>query len=245
MIKMIDQDSFEAAKEYCMSDPFGCRILAAMLAYGTDKPFALFWAQYEGDAAEGKITAVISRLDTAMTVCAKGSYDAEELDCFIESNTGYIGALRPARDGESANGLVMRLAKRKNVVSASDVEINPEISDIYAVMEECAGTGFEVPRFDDFYSDMIYRKKAKTVLSAIIRAEGMPVASAAMHLSQETALLTICACVPDQRGKGYATKVVNALLDRCADRDVYLMCMPSLHDFYTKFGFITTGGFIY
>ena len=65
------------------------------------------------------------------------------------------------------------------------------------------------------------------------------------HLSQETALLTICACVPDQRGKGYATKVVNALLDRCADRDVYLMCMPSLHDFYTKFGFITTGGFIY
>ena len=245
MIKMIDQDSFEAAKEYCQGDPFGCRILAALLTYGTDKPFALFWAQYAGENGEGGITAVISRLDTAMTVCAKGSYDVEELDSFIQANMGYTGALRPARDGETANGLVMRLAKRKNVVTASDAEINSEISDIYAVMEECAGTGFEVPRFDDFYSDMIYRKKAKAVLTAIVRAEGMPVACGAVHLSPGTALLTICACVPELRGKGYATRVVNALLDRCADRDVYLMCMPSLHDFYARFGFLTVGGFIY
>ncbi len=245
MIKMIDQDSFEAAKQYCQGDPFGCRILAAMLAYGTDKPFALFWAQYEGEDGEGAITAVISRLDTAMTVCAKGTYDTEELDCFIQANMGYFGALRPAREGESSNGLVMRLANRLNTVSSSDAEINPEISDIYAVMEECAGTGFEVPRFDDFYSDMIYRKKAKTVCSAIVRAEGMPVACGAVHLSEGTALLTICACVPENRRKGYASKVVNALLDKCEGRDVYLMCMPSLHDFYARFGFLTTGGFVY
>ena len=241
MIKMIDQSSFEAAKEYCLGDPFGCRILAALLAYGTDKPFALFWIQYNNDA----ITAVISRLDTAMTVCAKGAYDTEELDCFIQANTGSIGALRPAREGEASTGLVMRLARRRNVVPSSDAEINPEISDVYTVMEECAGTGFEVPRFDDFYSDMIYRKKAKTVLSAIVREEGMPVACGAMHLSPGTALLTICACVPECRGKGHAGKVVNALLDRCADRDIYLMCMPSLHDFYARFGFLTVGGFVY
>ena len=245
MIKMIDQDSFEAAKEYCQGDPFGCRILGALLTYGTDKPFALFWAQYAGENGDGEITAVISRLDTAMTVCAKGSYDEEELDSFIQANMGYTGALRPTRDGETANGLVMRLAKRKNVVSASDAEVNPEISDVYAVMEECAGTGFEIPRFDDFYSDMIYRKKAKTVLTAIVREDGMPVACCAVHLSPGTALLTICACVPELRGKGYTTKAVNALLDRCSDRDVYLMCMPSLHDFYAKFGFLTVGGFIY
>ena len=245
MIKMLDHDRFEAAKDYCQGDPFGCRILAAMLAYGIDKPFAQFWTQHDGDSADGSVTAVISRLDTAMTVCAKGKYDAEELDCFIQANMGYIGALRPAREGEMSNGLVMRLAKRKNVVSSSDAEINPEISDVYAVMEECAGTGFEVPRFDDFYSDMIYRKKAKTVLSAIVRADGMPAACGAVHLSPGTALLTICACVPELRGKGYAGKVVNALLERCADRDVYLMCMPSLHDFYAKYGFLTVGGFIY
>ena len=245
MIKMLDHDRFEAAKDYCQGDPFGCRILAAMLAYGIDKPFAQFWTQHDGDSADGSVTAVISRLDTAMTVCAKGKYDAEELDCFIQANMGYIGALRPAREGEMSNGLVMRLAKRKNVVSSSDAEINPEISDVYAVMEECAGTGFEVPRFADFYSDMIYRKKAKTVLSAIVRADGMPAACGAVHLSPGTALLTICACVPELRGKGYAGKVVNALLERCPDRDVYLMCMPSLHDFYAKYGFLTVGGFIY
>ena len=245
MIRMINQDSLEAAKAYCTGDPFGCRILAALLAYGTDKPFAMFWAQYDETSQAQPITAVICRLDTAMTVCAKGDYNAEELDCFIEANMGYIGALRPAREGETANGLVMRLAKRKNIVSASDAEINPEISDVYAVMEECAGTGFEVPRFEDFYSDMIYRKKAKTVISAIVRAEGMPAACGAVHLSPGTALLTICACVPEYRGKGYASKVVNALLDRCADRDIYLMCMPAMHDFYARLGFLTVGGFVY
>lgn len=242
MIKMIEQDGFDAAKRYCEGDPFGCRILAAMLAYGTDKPFAQFWAQYGED---GAITAVISRLDTAMTVCAKGDYDTEEIDCFVEANMGYMGALRPARKGESANGLVMRLAERKNIGTTADVEVNPEISDVYAVMEECAGTGFEVPRFDDFYSDMIYRSKAKTVVSAITRVDGMPASCAAMHLSDNTAVLTICACVPDQRGNGYTKKVVNALLDREQERDIYLMCMPSLHDFYRQFGFVTIGGFVY
>lgn len=243
MIKMLDNDSLAAAKRYCEGDPFGCRMLAALLAYGIDKPFALFWAQYDEG---GEITAVIGKLDNAMTVCAKGDYDTEEIDCFVEANVGYMGALRPVREGESANGLVMRLGNRRNRESVSDVEINPEMSDMYAVMEECAGTGFEVPNFDDFYSDMIYRRKAKTVISAIVRdEEGMPAACGAMHLTDNTAVLIMCAAVPAHRKKGYTSHVVNALLDRTEGRDIYLMCMPSLHDFYTRFGFVTTGGFVY
>lgn len=242
MIKMLDNEKIEAAKSYCEGDPFGCRILAALLAYGIDKPFALFWAQYDDN---GQITAVIFKLDNAMTVCAKGEYDTEEIDCFVQANVGYMGALRPAREGESSNGLVMRLAKRKNNQSSGDVEVNPEISDVYAVMEECAGTGFEVPNFDDFYSDMIYRRKAKTVVSAIVRDDGMPAACGAMHLANNTAVLIMCASVPEHRSKGYASHVVNALLDKTEGRDIYLMCMPSLHDFYTRFGFVTIGGFVY
>lgn len=242
MIKMLDNETLQAAKDYCEGDPFGCRILAALLAYGIDKPFALFWAQYGGD---GAITAVIGKLDNAMTVCAKGAYDTEEIDCFVEANVGYMGALRPVREAESANGLIMRLAGRKNRESAGDVEINPEMSDMYTVMEECAGTGFEVPNFDDFYSDMIYRRKAKTVISAIVRDEGMPAACGAMHLAGNTAVLIMCAAAPEHRKKGYTTNVVNALLDQTSGRDIYLMCMPSLHDFYTRFGFVTTGGFVY
>lgn len=242
MIKLIDNDSINAAKEYCAGDPFGCRILAAMAAYGIDKPFALFWNQY---GADGAIAAVVSRLDTAMTVCAKGDYDAEEMDYFIQTMIGSEGALRPARKGEAANGLVMRLAERRNRGSTSDVEINPDISDLYTVMEECAGTGFEVPQFDAFYGDMIYRNKAKAAVSAILRTGGMPASCGAMHLSDHTAVLTMCATVPEHRGKGYTQQVVNALLDKTDGRDIYLMCLPSLHDFYQKFGFITVGGFIY
>lgn len=242
MIQLLNAQTVEAARNYCEGDPFGCRILATLLAYGIDKPFASFWAQFD---EAGAITAVISRLDTAMTICARGAYDTEEADAFVAANMGHMGALRPARPGETSNGLVMRLTECKNAESVSEVEINPEISDVYAVMEECAGTGFEVPQFEDFYSDMIYRRKARTVASAIIRAEGMPAACCAMHLSAHTALLTICACVPEHRRQGYTRKVVCALLERAQDRDVYLMCMPSLHDFYRQFGFVTVGGFVY
>lgn len=242
MIKLIDQESLEAAKKYCAGDPFGCRILAAMLAYGINKPFAVFWVQYD---ESGNISAVASRLDTSMTICAKGDYDTEEMDYFVQTMMGYAGALRPVRNGEAANGLVMRLAERRNKESAGDVEINPEISDLYTVMEECAGTGFEVPPFDAFYSDMIYRNKAKTAVSAILRADGMPASCGAMHLSDNTAVLTMCASVPEHRGKGYTRHVVNALLDKTEGRDIYLMCLPSLHDFYEKFGFVTVGGFVY
>ena len=195
MIKLLEKDTVEAARSYCEGDPFGCRILAALLAYGIDKPFAQFWAQYD---ESGSITAVFCRLDTAMTVCAKGDYDTEEADSFVQANMGYMGALRPARQGESANGLVMRLTENKITESTADVEMNPEISDVYAVMEECA-----------------------------------------------TALLTICACVPEHRRQGYTRKVVNALLERNPDCDIYLMCMPALHDFYRQFGFVTIGGFVY
>ncbi len=242
MIKLIDNDSLEAAKAYCAGDPFGCRILAALIAYGIDKDFALFWVQYNDN---GDITAVISRLDSAMTICAKGEYDTEEVDYFVQAMVGNMGALRPVRGGEVANGLVMRLAERKRVETTGDVELNPEISDIYTVMEECAGTGFEVPSFDAFYGDMIYRKKAKTSLSAIVRVDGMPVSCGAMHLSDNTAVLVMCASAPKHRGNGYTSRVVNALLDKTEGRDIYLMCMPSLHNFYEKFGFATVGGFVY
>lgn len=242
MIKLIENESLEAAKAYCAGDPFGCRILAALNAYGIDKPFALFWAQYD---ESGKITAVLSRLDTAMTICAKCEYDTEEIDCFVQSTVGDIGALRPVRSGEAATGLVMRLAERRINENTSDVEINPEISDLYTVMEECAGKGFEVPPFDAFYGDMIYRKKAKTALSAIVRVDGMPVSCGAMHLSDNTAVLVMCASAPEHRGKGYTRRVVNALLNKTEGRDIYLMCLPFLHDFYEKFGFATVGGFIY
>lgn len=242
MIKLIENENLEVAKAYCAGDPFGCRILAALNAYGIDKPFALFWAQYD---ESGEITAVVSRLDTAMTICAKGEYDAEEIDCFVQSMVGDIGALRPVRSGETATGLVMRLAERRINENTSDVEINPEISDLYTVMEECAGKGFEVPPFDVFYGDMIYRKKAKTALSAIVRVNGMPVSCGAMHLSDNTAVLVMCASAPEHRGKGYTRRVVNALLDKTEGRDIYLMCLPCLHDFYEKFGFATVGGFIY
>ncbi len=240
MIKLIDDESIDKAREYCEGDPFGCRILCAMKAYGIHSQFALFWAQYDEC---GGITAVVSLLDTGMTICARGEYDAEEMDCFAFAQIGFNDLLRPVREGEAADGLVMRLGERKSSDFTGNVTINPEISDLYAVIEECGGKGFETPPFESFYSDMMCRRKAKVTDSAVLFEDGMPVSCGAMHISDKTAVIIMCASVPDYRGKGHSSCVINALLDRANGRDVYLMCLPTLHDFYEKQGFVTVGGF--
>lgn len=242
MIKLVEEAQLEELLEYCEGDPFGCRIYAAAKAYGTDKPFAQFWlVRDSGDA----VTAAIGKLDDGMTICAKGDYDFEEVDTFVRMMNGEILALRPARRGEAASGVVLRLdrsAMSENV--SGDAQLNPPTEDLYTVMEECTGAGFEIPTFEAFYGDMIYRQKAGTVVSAIARSEDMPVACAAMHLSKTTALLTLCASAPSVRGQGYGGFTVRSLLSKISSHDVYVMCVISLVEYYEKMGFVPVGGFV-
>lgn len=248
MIRLCDESTLATLLEYCEGDPFGCRIYAAAKAYDTDKPFAQFWLVYaeREDGTDGEITAAISKLDDGMTICAKGEYDHEEVDTFVSMMNGAVLALRPARAGEAATGVVMRLDREKMGEAASgECEFNPNAGDLYAVVEECTGVGFEIPSFEAFYGDMRYRERAGTVVSAIVRKDELPAACAAMHLSESTAMLTLCASSPDVRGQGYGACAVRSLLAKISDRDVYVMCLAGLVEYYEMMGFVPVGGFVY
>lgn len=243
MIKLVENDTIKVMSDYCEGDPFGCRIMATYLTYGIGESFAKYWIQYDG---KNRVTAVIGSLDNGLTVCAKGKYDHEEVDAFVSMLVGQAGALRPAREGELSDGLVMRLDKSVSLDYSGDIEINPAGEDIYSVLESCPGLGFDVPPFAPFYDDMKRRVKAKTAISALLRYDIMPVSCAAVHRFGNVSVLTMCATVPDYRGKGCGANCTKALISRLPEgAETFVFALPGLCKYYEKMGFYITGGFVY
>ncbi len=242
MIRIVENDSITALTEYCKGDPFGCRILATYRAYGLGESFAGFWLQLDENE---NITAAVGSLDNGITVCARGEYDTEEIDSFVHMLAGETGALRPVRKGETSNGLVMRLDRSLFSGIGSEAEINPPCEDIYNVIENCPGLGFDVPPFSVFYPDIYARVNSGSAVTALIRNGIVPVSCAAMHLAGGVAMLTSCATVPSYERQGNASACVRSLISRQPqEKDIYVMCLPSYCTFYEQFGFRVVGGFI-
>lgn len=243
MLRIVENDSILTMIDYCKGDPYGCRIMATYNTYGLGEDFAQFWLQLDD---HGNVTAVVGSLDNGLTVCAKGDYDHEEIDAFVEMLAGKNGALRPVREGETADGLLMKLDRTQLPPSTGDVEIDPPIEDLYAVMERCHNTGFHVPPFEPFYVDMRRRVKAGTAMSAVLRKDIIPVSCAAVHKAADVALLTMCATTPAYQGQGCGASCCRALVARIdAQTETYVFCLPGYCGYYEKMGFRVIDGYVY
>jgi len=243
MIRIVENDSILTMVDYCKGDPYGCRIMATYNTYGLGNDFAQFWIQVD---EKEKVTAVIGSLDNGLTVCAKGDYDHEEIDHFVRMLAGENGALRPVREGEVADGLLMRLDREALPPVSGDVDIAPPIEDLYSVMERCPGLGFNVPAFEPFYADMLRRTKAGTAMTAVLRRDIIPVSCAAVHIVSGVALLTMCATSPAYQGQGCGASCCRALINRLpAETETYVFCLPGYCGYYEKMGFRVIGGFVY
>lgn len=243
MLRLVENDSIIAMRSYCEGDPYGCRIMATYDTYGLGEAFAQFWLQLDN---KGSITAVVGSLDNGLTVCAKGKYDSEEIDTFVEMLAGKNGALRPVREGETADGLLMRLDRSALPPCGGDVEICPPCEDLYSVMERCPGLGFNVPPFEPFYVDMRRRTKAGTALTAVLRREVLPISCAALHMASGVGLLTLCATLPEFQGQGCGATCARALINRLKpETEAFVFCLPGFCGYYEKMGFRVAGGFVY
>lgn len=242
MIRLVERDSVALLEQYCAGDPFGCRIIACERTYGTSESFAQFYLQYNDS---GEITAAVGRLDNGMTICTHGGSDDEELDAFVEMCVGKSGAIRPTREGAVSVGVVMRLDRSLLPECTVDYELQPEVEDVYTVLESCPGLGFDVPPFKEFYSDMRKRLRMGTAACSLVRSGIMPASCAAVHIADDISLLTMCATQPEHRGKGYAAAAIHALADRRRSDTIFVMCLPFMVDFYRKLGFVCIGGFGY
>lgn len=234
MILLVDENNRSTTEKYLQNpNPYACRILSQLSAYGTGERFLEHWVQLENETPK----AVISRMDGNMTVfCEKSN---EELTEFIQA-VGYSTILADSKifpqywNGE----ILMRFVGKAETKISDDIDFSPSIREIYPILESCRGEGFEVPDFDSFYPDMSHKIRHNLSRVFALRLNGKAVACCLTSAETDNcAIISGVACLPEYRGRGYASTLVAEIVKALGNRDIFVFCREELVGFYNKLGF--------
>lgn len=239
MIRLISGDS-SAESRFCRRDVFGTRIAVYRICYGDGYDFVKFWAQL----LDGKITAVIGRIDGDATLCADENADFDELAYFLHM-TGFSTLQCESRAIEklgftpSAHGNVVRAVRLREHKDRIQLKNSFEPKEIYDIISASGlvGEGGYLP----WLSDYTMRMRAGCTEALLAVCEGRN-ASCAMSLfeTESAALLGGVATLPEFRGRGLAGGLVTRLAAQRLARGkrTELLCRAdSITDFYKSLGF--------
>lgn len=234
MIKLAGLDDIERFADYCLGDPFGCKLYSLIKAYGTEERFVDFWFSIDDD---GEINAVIGRIESTVTVCSKGEVN-DEVKLFVKM-------LPSIADVEMPYGNEMFVMKLNDEIfeDFENVRINDGIYSIYRIL--CAESDdFSNAEAGAVYVDIHRRIKCGVMNTALATDEdNNPSACAIASLSGDSALVSSVTCLKKHRNKGYATTAVKALVSSFERKNVFLFCKPKMEEFYKKIGFVVCGRF--
>ena len=222
----------------CVKNIYACKIACLLESYGLQYDFAEFWIQYENDIP---VTA-ISRFYGDMTVYATDKTDFDELKEFFMI-TGFSSVLCEREIfPDSYSGIVMEKISENADAKA---EVNPNLSEVYRLLESCKSNNFEVPSYKDFILDMSHKTRHETALCVGIR-EGEKLVSTAMTVAQSRTCAVIGAVATDKnyRNSGYGSQCVKALCHLLNGRKIFIMRDERENeDFYKSMGFENKGKF--
>ena len=222
----------------CVKNIYACKIACLLESYGLQYDFAEFWIQYENDIP---VTA-ISRFYGDMTVYATDKTDFDELKSFFMI-TGFSSVLCEREIfPDSYSGIVMEKISENADAKA---EVNPNLSEVYRLLESCKSNNFEVPSYKDFILDMSHKTRHETALCVGIR-EGEKLVSTAMSVAQSRTCAVIGAVATDKnyRNSGYGSQCVKALCHLLNGRKIFIMRDERENeDFYKSMGFENKGKF--
>ena len=114
----------------------------------------------------------------------------------------------------------------------ADIERDPPLSEIYAIVGKVFG--FE---FEPWYLDMSHR--IRHGVSRCRRLEGS--ALVIQHEINGEALISQVATLPGQRGRGFASRLLSAACAELSDSEVFILCEDKLIPFYRNNGFEVCG----
>lgn len=269
MIRMVRPAEVKKFKDYCLNDPFGCKLSSLITAYGTEERFADFWFAADEDES---ITAVIGRLEATVTVCCKGDIPEEvfifagmlpDIGCIeskaftsggnasINSNTASKNTAKPPHYILTENrhfkngGAIMRHNSKKNdkfrpESDNTSIIINDNLYSLYTILCQI-NSDFSAADAGAFYVDLHRRIQCGVMATALIKIGDTPAACAIASLSGDSVLISSVACVEQFRGKSLATQAVTALTERVNDKNIYLFCREDMQGFYSRMGFETVG----
>jgi len=204
------------------------KIRSLLTAYGTEYDFCRFYL------AEN---AFIAQLNGDFIICGDGETDAAELAEFL-GFCGFSSVFCSKKLGESLSKKLCTEAKIVNLMQFDgNIEncgfftVTPKIltpSEAYSVIK----TGFDI-EFEPWYLDMSHR-----VRHNISRLYGFcGSALAVQYAINGEALISQVATLPEQRGKGLASRLISSVCGELRDFSVYVICDDELTDFYRKNGF--------
>ena len=231
MIEKID--NVNAFDEWHKRDLFTVRILSLLKSYGCKYQFATFYKQ----VIDGKITAVLSKLDGDFTLALDCGFDNEELVHFF-CVSGYNSILCSddfLLSPRFEEGVVMSCtAKREPVLLNAVVDEYPKLMDLFNFVD------YEEQDFKAWYVDISHRVRHGTAKAYTLNVDGYTVSSGILSsIIDDYSILTAVRTDKEFRRMGYASALVSYI---CCDVKgiVYLMCdSESNESFYAKLGFET------
>ena len=205
------------------------KIRALLKAYGTSYDFCRFFS-HNGNS-------FLADMGGSFVLCAGENADAEELARFLLFN-GCAELLCGFDVGGSINRFLGAKRTEINVMRFTGrgvpekTEHEPPLADIYAIVGGVFGFDFE-----PWYLDMSHR--IRHGVTRCRRLEGS--ALVIQHEINGEALISQVATVPEQRGRGLASRLLSSACAELSDSEVFVLCEDKLVSFYKKNGFEVCG----
>ncbi len=233
MIEKIESPS--AFDSWTKRDIFSVRILALLNSYSTKYHFCSFFRQI----IDGKVTAIMSKLDGSYTLSLEDGFDNEELVHFF-CISGYNNILTDDRFYISPRfeegDVMISSAKRDNFVEGATLDEFPKLMDLYNFVD------YEEQDFKSWYVDISHRVRHKTAKDYTLVVKDEIIASGILSsIISGYAILTAVRTRDEFRRMGYGSALVSAI---CSDVTGYVYIMRdegANEEFYTKLGFENIG----
>lgn len=216
-------------------DIYSVRIMSLLNAYGTSYDFAAFYKQVND---HGKITAILSKLDSDITI-SNIECDFEELIEFIEV-IGYTSCLCSRLDGYSRHydsGVVMS-ANKKSYITVLNAEIDhyPKLMDLFSFDD------YDKSDFEVWYVDVCHRIRHNCAKAYSLNVNDEIISSGMFSsIYKDNAILTSVKTAPEFRQMGYGSALVSEMVNDVKGT-VYLMREKDKNEsFYKRLGFENIG----
>lgn len=232
---IIKATKFECLNKYKKTDIFSVRVLSLAKAYGFSYDFVSFYCQVLND----EVTAVISYLETDITVSSQSFADKEEIVQFIKMKpfTSVLTDDTFDLGFDFDYGEIMKTSSKFEFENSFyKIDMYPNLTDLFDFIS------YEKQDFSAWYVDLSHRIRHGCAKAYALKIKDEIISSAIFSfIYQDNAILTSVKTEGAFRKMGYASVLISKML--CDfNGTVYLMRDKERNEnFYKKLGFENIG----
>lgn len=221
--------------DWKIRDIYSVRILSLIKSYGCKYQFAVFYKQ----VIDGKITAILSKLDGDFTLSVADGFDNDELLRFF-CITGYNTILSSDAFSLGASyeeGAVMCCASKPEcVLHNCEVDEYPKLMDLFNFVD------YDMQDFKAWYVDISHRVRHKTAKAYTLTVRDNMISSGILSsIIDGYSVLTGVRTADGFMNMGYGSALVKYIMNDVKGT-VYIMRDRDRNEsFYTKIGFKNIG----